>query len=63
VVCCQLSHRLLKHLFDQQYPYALEKANYELRDEVLVGSDGKDLDSEMLFDLVDELTAIHDMEP
>lgn len=51
-VCCEVTYELLKYLIDRQYPLVLENAGYELKDGVLVGTDGCCVDAEILGNLL-----------
>lgn len=44
-VCCNVTYALLKHLIDEQYPFFLDDAGYELKNEILVGGDGGCVDA------------------
>lgn len=48
LICCNVTYELLKHLIDEKYPFFLDDAGYELRDGVLVESDGGCVDAEKL---------------
>jgi hypothetical protein len=51
-VCCEVTYELLKYLIDEQYPFVLQNAGYELNDGALVGLDGLCVDSGMLGNLL-----------
>lgn len=54
-VQCKITYDLLKRLMDRQNPTALQTAEFELKDGVLVGRDGSHMTLEMLAKILEGL--------
>ena len=52
VVCCKITHELLKYLIDKQYPLLLQNAGFQMENGILVGRNGCCLDIETLMNLL-----------